>query len=70
MIGQCLYLAAEAHGVRGTGIGCYFDDPFHELLGISTNSWQSLYHFTIGHPMEDPRLQTLPAYSHLQKSES
>ncbi len=70
MIGQVLYLAAEAQVVRGTGIGCYFDDPFHELLGISDNSWQSLYHFTIGHPVEDPRLQTLPGYSHLEKSES
>ena len=24
MIGQVLYLEAEAHGVRGTGIGCFF----------------------------------------------
>ena len=26
MIGQILYLEAEAHGVGGTGIGCFFDD--------------------------------------------
>lgn len=27
LIGQALYLEAEAAGVRGTGIGCFFDDP-------------------------------------------
>ena len=34
MIGHLLYLEAEAAGVRGTGIGCYFDDSVHDLLGI------------------------------------
>ena len=29
MIGQVLYLEAEAAGIRSTGIGCYFDDPMH-----------------------------------------
>ena len=33
MIGQVLYLEAEAAGVRGTGIGCFFDDGMHGLLG-------------------------------------
>ena len=32
MIGQVLYLEAEAGGMRGTGIGCFFDDPVHDLL--------------------------------------
>lgn len=67
MIGQTLYLEAEAHGVRGTGIGCFFDDPVHSLLGLTGNSWQSLYHFTIGSPIEDPRLSTLPPYHHLKR---
>jgi SagB-type dehydrogenase family enzyme len=62
MIGQVLYLEAEAAGVRGTGIGCFFDDPFHQLLGLKTVQYQSLYHFTVGHPVEDSRLATLPAY--------
>ncbi len=65
MIGHVLYLGAEAQGVRGTGIGCYFDDPVHELLGFSSNNWQSLYHFTIGHPIEDRRIETLPPYGHI-----
>lgn len=66
MIGQVLYLGAEAHGIRGTGIGCFFDDPVHELLGIQGRAFQSLYHFTVGHPIEDRRLSTLPAYHHLK----
>jgi SagB-type dehydrogenase family enzyme len=63
LIGQVLYLEAEAAGVRGTGIGCFFDDAVHQLLGLETTQYQSLYHFTIGHPVEDGRLTTLPAYS-------
>ncbi len=66
LIGQVLYLEAEAAGVRGTGIGCYFDDSVHEILGIKDDAFQSLYHFTIGKPLEDSRLQTFPAYGHLQ----
>ncbi|MEN9896901.1 MAG: hypothetical protein RLZZ66_550 [Pseudomonadota bacterium] len=65
LIGQVLYLEAEALGVRGTGIGCYFDDSVHELLGIKDDKWQSLYHFTVGMPLEDHRLETLPGYAHL-----
>jgi nitroreductase len=66
MIGQVLYLEAEAHGVRGTGIGCFFDDAVHEIMGFSDNHYQSLYHFTIGKPIEDPRLTTHPPYGHLK----
>ena len=66
MIGQVLYLAAEAHGVRGTGIGCFFDDAVHEILGTEDNQYQRLYHFTIGQPIEDPRLTTYPPYGHLK----
>ena len=66
MIGQALYLAAEAAGVRGTGIGCYFDDVLHRALGLTGHDWQSLYHFTIGNPVEDLRLRTAPPYAHLE----
>lgn len=66
LIGQTLYLEAEAAGIRGTGIGCYFDDSVHELLGIKDDKFQSLYHFTVGKPLEDKRLETLPAYGHLK----
>lgn len=62
MLGQMLYLFAEAAGLRATGIGCYFDDATHRLLGTRRRTWQSLYHFTVGGGVEDPRLSTLPAY--------
>ncbi|HEX3625838.1 MAG TPA: SagB/ThcOx family dehydrogenase [Verrucomicrobiae bacterium] len=65
MIGQALYLAAEAAGVRGTGIGCYLDDVLHRALGLAGHDWQSLYHFTIGGAVEDLRLRTVPPYAHL-----
>lgn len=68
LIGQTLYLEAEAAGIRGTGIGCYFDDSVHELLGITDDRFQSLYHFTVGKPLEDKRLETLPAYGHLNNT--
>jgi SagB-type dehydrogenase family enzyme len=63
MIGQVLYLEAEAAGLRGTGIGCFFDDGMHSLLGLKDKRYQSLYHFTVGGPLEDERLTTLPAYT-------
>jgi len=62
MLGQVLYLEAEAAGVRSTGIGCFFDDEMHALLGINGYSWQSLYHFTLGGAIDDARLSTLPPY--------
>ncbi|HXH25652.1 MAG TPA: SagB/ThcOx family dehydrogenase [Vicinamibacterales bacterium] len=63
LIGQVLYLEAEAAGARSTGIGCFYDDPMHEVLGLSGHEWQSLYHFSMGMPVEDPRLTTEPGYA-------
>jgi len=61
-VGQTLYLEAEAAGLRGTGIGCYFDDAVHQSFGLRGERFQSLYHFTIGGAVEDTRLQTEPPY--------
>ena len=61
-IGQVLYLEAEAAGVRATGIGCFFDDPVHQVFGFRDLEFQSLYHFTVGGYVDDPRLTTLPPY--------
>lgn len=68
LIGQLLYLEAEATGIRATGIGCFFDDPTHQLV-LRPEPWREdrlvdLYHFTMGGPVDDDRLQTLPAYHH------
>ncbi len=67
LLGQVLYLEAEAAGVRATGIGCFFDDPVHEIVAVKGLSFQSLYHFTIGGPVEDGRLMTLQPYEHLRR---
>ncbi len=67
LAGQVLYLEAEAAGVRATGIGCFFDDPVHEIVAIKDHTFQSLYHFTTGGPIEDHRLTTLPPYFHLER---
>ncbi|MBU1237782.1 MAG: SagB/ThcOx family dehydrogenase [Gammaproteobacteria bacterium] len=56
MLGQVLYLEAEAAGVQGTGIGCYFDDALHRALGLDTARFQDLYHFTVGKAVVDKRL--------------
>ncbi len=61
-IGQVLYLEAEAVGLRGTGIGCFFDDVVHTVLGLEDETYRDLYHFTLGGPVEDERIQTEPAY--------
>jgi SagB-type dehydrogenase family enzyme len=62
MLGHCLGLEAEAAGWRGTGIGCFFDDAVHEVLGLGDTRYQVVYHFAVGIPVDDPRLTTLPAY--------
>ncbi|XP_065859370.1 uncharacterized protein [Euphorbia lathyris] len=62
VLGQLLYLEAHAIGISATGIGCFFDDPVHEVLGLSGSKFQSLYHFTVGSPVLDKRIMSLPAY--------
>ncbi|MFZ2366847.1 MAG: nitroreductase family protein [Azonexus sp.] len=62
LLGQALYLEAEAAGLRGTGIGCFFDDPVHQLCGLDGARYQSVYHFTVGTPISDERIETGPPY--------
>jgi SagB-type dehydrogenase family enzyme len=62
MLGQVMYLEAEASDLRGTGIGCFFDDAIHQILGIQDERWQCLYQFTVGGAFNDMRLISLPPY--------
>jgi SagB-type dehydrogenase family enzyme len=62
LVGQVLYLEAEAAGLSATGIGCFFDEPVHAILGMRGTRWQSLYHFTVGGAVLDERVQGRPAY--------
>ena len=67
VVGQQLYLEAEASGIRATGIGCFFDDLTHHTFGLQGDGFQVLYHFTMGGAIDDVRLQTVPAYQHLRR---
>ncbi|EPS65206.1 hypothetical protein M569_09571, partial [Genlisea aurea] len=62
VLGQILYLEAHEVGVSATGIGCFFDDPVHEVMGVKGWAYQSLYHFTVGGAVVDTRITSLPAY--------
>ena len=63
MVGQVLYLEAEAAGARATGIGCFYDDPVHDVLGLHGHAFQSLYHFTVGMPVDDAPPDNRPRIS-------
>ena len=65
MIGQELYLESTSLGLSGTGIGCFLDDMMHGLLGLKNNTFQTLYHFTVGLGDVDSRIMTKPAYNRI-----
>ena len=65
VVGQQLYLEAEASGIRATGIGCFFDDLTHRTFALAGDAFQVLYHFTMGGALDDSRLETAPPYQHL-----
>ena len=56
-IGHRLYLAAEALGLGATGIGAFYDDQVHHYLNLTPEQGQVVYHFAIGHPIADTRLE-------------
>jgi SagB-type dehydrogenase family enzyme len=56
-IGHRLYLAAEAIGLGATGIGAFYDEEVHRYLNLTHGQGQVVYHFAIGYPIPDPRLE-------------
>ena len=66
MLGQSLYLGAEACGLQGTGIGCFFDDGLHTLFGLQDHQYQVLYQFTVGKGMTDTRITNQRPYGELR----
>ncbi|HEY6342049.1 MAG TPA: SagB/ThcOx family dehydrogenase [Bryobacteraceae bacterium] len=56
-IGHRLYLAAEALGLGATGIGAFYDEEVHRYLNVAPEQGQVVYHFAIGYPVVDSRLQ-------------
>lgn len=70
VMGQVLYLEAEGIGLQGTGIGCFFDDAVHELLGIEGDRLQTLYHFTVGSAVRDPRIVSYAPYGERREGDA
>jgi SagB-type dehydrogenase family enzyme len=56
-IGHRLYLAAEALGLGATGIGAFYDEEVYRYLKLSPAQGQVVYHFAIGYPVPDARLE-------------
>jgi len=69
MIGQLLYLGAEAAGVNGTGIGCFFDTEIHQdVFGIPDDScWQCFYGFAVGEGVPDRRIASTDPYASIRR---
>ncbi len=55
-IGQRLYLAAEDLSLGATGIGAFFDEEVNRYLDLEKGR-QVVYHFAIGYPILDDRLE-------------
>ena len=53
----CYLAAAEALGLGATGIGSFYDDEVHRYLNLGPEQVQVVYHFAIGSPVPDPRLE-------------
>merc|ERR1712045_139061 len=71
-LGGALYLAAGAAGrdagLQATGIGCFFAPWVQALLKVDAPNWADVYHFTIGWPHEDRRVDIeLPPYHHVDE---
>ncbi|MBI1381035.1 MAG: hypothetical protein GC161_08110 [Planctomycetaceae bacterium] len=63
LVGQAMYLGAEAQGLVGTGIGCFFDGETSRALGLVGERLVSIYHFAVGHAVHDGRLETGAPYA-------
>ena len=61
-IGQQLYLEATVLGLSATGIGCYLDDVMHRMLGLEDETFQTMYHFTVGRSIIDTRVSMREPY--------
>jgi nitroreductase len=52
-----MHLAAEARSVGATGIGAFFDEEVNRYLCVALELGQVVYHFAIGYPVADARLE-------------
>ena len=66
-LAQQVYLNATYMNLQATGIGCFFDDEWHQWLGIVGNDFQFLYHMAVGSAVVDERMTSLSGYYHLDQ---
>jgi hypothetical protein len=63
VVGQVLVSGGRGGRRSRHGNRLFLRRPVHDVLGLAGHAFQSLYHFTIGMPIEDTRLTTEPGYS-------
>ena len=73
VVGQVLYLEAEAAGIRATGIGCFFDDAMHACSACrpaaqARGRGRACITSPPAGAVDDQRLATLPPYSFAPRS--
>jgi SagB-type dehydrogenase family enzyme len=56
-VGHRLYIAAEALGLGATGIGAFYDEEVQRYLSLTPEQGQVVYHFAIGYPVPDTRME-------------
>jgi SagB-type dehydrogenase family enzyme len=56
-IGHRFYLAAGALGLGATGIGAFYDEEVYRYLKLTPAQGQVVYHFAIGYPVPDARIE-------------
>ena len=52
-----VHFEAGAIGLRATGVGAVLDQQVNQYLALSPELGQVVYHFAIGYPVADPRLE-------------
>jgi SagB-type dehydrogenase family enzyme len=56
-VGQRMYFAAEALGLGATAIRAFYDDQVNYYLNLTPEQGQVVYHFAVGYPIVDHRLE-------------
>jgi nitroreductase len=51
------YVHFEAGAFGATGIGAFYDEEVHRYLNLMPRQGQVVYHFAIGYPVADPRIE-------------
>ena len=66
-LGHRLYLEATRRGAGASGLGCFFDDYVHDLLGLPDSRYQVTYHVAFGaRPARNARLLPEDPYATLR----